>query len=58
MTYKRLPNIDFPWTYDELLKLPIFMKDHVYRIMDEFIDEEQKHIDKLQKKIGGNNAFA
>ena len=40
--YKRLPNIEFPWEYTELQGLPIFMKEEIYKILDEFIEEEAK----------------
>ena len=51
MQYKRLPNIEFPWGYQELLELPIFMKEHIYHNLNEFIEEEKKNMSTLQNKI-------
>jgi len=51
MQYKRLPNIEFPWNYQELMELPIFLKDHIYRNLDEFIEEEKKNMATLQHKF-------
>jgi len=48
MIYKRLPDIEFPWSYDELLDLPLFMKDHVYKVLDEFIEDEKLKRNNLQ----------
>ena len=50
MLYKRLKDIEFPWTYNELMDLPIFMKEEAYKNMDEFIEEENKMLKKLQNR--------
>jgi len=52
MIYKRLPDIDFPWSYENLLDLPIFMKEHIYKILDEFIEEEKTKMNSLKNTIG------
>lgn len=52
MLYKRLKDIEFPWTYEQLMKLPIFMKEEAYRNMDEFIEEDNKMMKAMQKRGG------
>ena len=42
MMYKRLPDIEFAWDYNELQALPIFMREEIYQILDEFVEEENK----------------
>jgi len=42
MNYKRLQDIEFPWAYKELLELPVFMKEDIYRTLNEFIEQEKK----------------
>ena len=49
MSYKRLADIEFPWNYEELLSLPIFMREEAYRVMDEFIEEERKAMQQMQR---------
>jgi len=49
MTYSRIPDIEMPWTYKELMALPIFMKEEVYKMMNEFIEEKKKQQQALNR---------
>jgi hypothetical protein len=51
MIYKRLDNIPFPWEFEKLLKLPVYMKEEIYKQLDEFIEEEKKKMQSM--KTGG-----
>jgi hypothetical protein len=49
MLYKKLQTINLPWTYEELMLLPIFMKEEIYANMDEFIEQENKSMQQMQR---------
>ncbi len=51
MTYKRLPDIPFPWDYKELINLPLFMIEHIYHIMDTYIEQDKQRVNASQNKI-------
>ncbi len=51
MSYKRVQDIAFPWSYEELLSMPLFMIYHIYEMLDEFIE-----IDK-QKQNAASSSF-
>jgi len=51
MIYSKLPDINFPWNYQELMNIPIFMKEEVYKAMDEFIEEEKKNNQILRNRM-------
>jgi len=44
MLYSSLPGIIFPWTYNDLIELPLFMIHHIYFKLDEDIEREKKKI--------------
>jgi hypothetical protein len=48
MIYQRLESIPFPWKFEDLLKLPIYMKEEIYKVLDEFIEEEKKQMQKMK----------
>ena len=48
MLYKKIEEIPFPWDFKELLKLPIFMKEEIYKYLDEFLEEEKKFRSQMQ----------
>jgi hypothetical protein len=48
LSYKRIQDIPFPWEYEKLLKLPIFMKEEIYKYLDEFLEEEKKFRSQMQ----------
>ena len=50
MNYKSLKDIPFPWEFKDLMKLPLFMIEEIYRVLDEFIEEEKKRINTLKNK--------
>jgi len=50
MIYNRLPDLDFAWSYDEIQAMPLFMKEEVYTVMDEFIEQEKKKAQELRNK--------
>jgi len=51
LSYKRLQEIPFPWEFEKLLKLPIFMREEIYRNLDEFIEEEKKFRQQMQSNV-------
>ncbi len=51
MSYKRAPDLPFPWSYSELLSLPVFMIQHIYEILDEFLEEDKQKYDAISKKM-------
>jgi len=51
MSYKRISELGFAWTYEELLALPIFMKEEIYRTLDEFLEEEKQIMDKAANRF-------
>ena len=44
MAYKRLKDIPFEWNYKELMHMPLFMIDHIYHSMDQFIEEDKQRM--------------
>jgi len=42
MIYKRMPDLHFDWSYEELMDLPLFMIDHIYEVLDGFVEEDRK----------------
>ena len=42
MDYKSLKEIPFPWDFKDLMKLPIFMIEEIYRYLDQKIEEEKQ----------------
>ncbi len=51
MLYSRLKDIKFSWTYDQIMSVPIFMKEQIYQTMDEFIEEENKAIKAMNEQF-------
>lgn len=51
MLYKRLPEIPFPWEFENLMKLPLFMREEIYSQLDEFIEEEKKRQQEMKQRI-------
>ncbi len=45
MSYKNSQDIAFPWDYDDLMKLPLFMIEHIYQMMDQQLEENKKRYD-------------
>ena len=50
MNYKSLTDIPFPWEFKDLMKLPLFMIEEIYKNLDKFIEEEKKKINTLRNK--------
>ncbi len=50
MSYKRVPDLPFPWSYEDLMDLPLFMIYHVYEMLDEFIEEDKQRFAAISKK--------
>jgi len=48
MSYKRIQEIPFPWDFEDLQKLPLFMREDIYKQLDEFIEEEKKLRQQMQ----------
>jgi hypothetical protein len=42
MVYSDLPNINFPWTYNELIDMPLFSIEAIYKKLDERIEREKQ----------------
>jgi hypothetical protein len=42
MVYSDLPNINFPWTYNELIDMPLFSIEVIYKKLDERIEREKQ----------------
>jgi len=57
MSYKSLKDIPFPWEFKDLMKLPLFMIEEIYRVLDEQIEEEKKRINSLKNKQQLNQGF-
>ncbi len=51
MSYKRIPDLPFPWSYEDLMKLPIFMIHHIYETLDEFIEIDKQKYDTMSQKL-------
>ncbi len=52
MSYKRVPDLPFPWSYEELMQLPLFMIYHVYEMLDEFIELDKQQYNIISNKLG------
>lgn len=48
--YKRVRDVPLPWTYEDIMDLPVFMKEQIYKNMDEFIEEENKALAAAQNR--------
>jgi len=48
MSYKRIQEIGFSWQYEEILALPIFMREEIYRTLDEFLEEERQAMEQTK----------
>jgi len=51
MDYKSLADIPFPWEYEKLMKLPLFMINEIYRYLDQRIEEEKRRRQNLQNSF-------
>jgi hypothetical protein len=51
MNYSRVPDLPFSWSYEELQSLPLFMREHIYKILDEFIEQEKQNKAKMKNQI-------
>jgi hypothetical protein len=47
MMYKRIPDLSFDWSYEELMNLPLFMIHHIYETLDEFIEEMKQRANSI-----------
>ena len=52
MIYKRTPDSTFPWNYEDLMNLPLFMINHIYETLDEFIEEDKQNYNTMKNKMG------
>ena len=48
MSYKRVSELDFPWSFEDLQKLPIFMKEEIFNVLDEFLKQETANRQAVQ----------
>jgi hypothetical protein len=51
MSYKRIKEIGFSWEYEDLMALPIFIKEEIYRTLDEFLEEEKQLMNKMHTGV-------
>ncbi len=42
MSYKRISDIPFPWEYQNLMNLPLFMIEHIYQMLDQYIEQDKQ----------------
>ena len=42
MYYKARKDLPLAWDFDDLIAMPIFMKNEVYKILDEIMEEQKK----------------
>jgi hypothetical protein len=52
MSYKRVQELGFSWSYEELLALPVFIREEIYRTLDEFLEEEKQIMEKAKNGVG------
>jgi len=52
MSYKRVPDLAFPWSYKELMALPLFMIYHIYEMQDEFIEIDKQKYNSMSTQYG------
>ncbi len=52
MSYKRIPELPFPWGYEELLSLPLYMINHIYRTLDDFLEEDKQKYKNMSSGLG------
>ncbi len=50
MSYKRIPELPFPWSFEELMDLPMFMINHIYEMLDEFIEQDKQKFATMTSK--------
>ncbi len=50
MSYKRVPDMPFPWSYEDLMALPLYMIHHIYEMLDEFIEEDKQKYNAMSNK--------
>ena len=50
MSYKRITELPFPWSFKELMDLPIFMINHIYEMLDEFIEQDKQKFATMTSK--------
>jgi hypothetical protein len=47
MYYKARSDLPLAWSFQDLLKLPIFMKEEIYSVLDEIAKERDKQMGSL-----------
>ncbi len=52
MSYKRVPDLPFSWSYEELMSLPLFMIHHIYEMLDEFIETDKQKYNTVTNQMG------
>jgi len=40
-----------PWSYKDLQMLPIFMREDIYKTMDEFVEKEKAAIQNAKQQL-------
>ena len=50
--YKNYPDIDFPFSYEEYLNLPLFMIKDAHEFMDELIKKKEEQHKENQPELG------
>ncbi len=50
MSYKRVPELPFAWSFNELMDLPLFMINHIYETLDEFLEEDKQKFNTITNK--------
>lgn len=52
MSYKRAPDLPFPWSYEELMDLPLYMIYHIYEMLDEFLEIDKQKYNNVSTNLG------